>query len=428
MDEAPLTNRAEARRWRIGAGLAAGLACIVAIATLSARVLGQAAAPGGTPPRGPLKWTVGRGGALAYAPGVDAAHTGSAPFSLPTSRLRVAWSTHVQYTLHPLLIEQDGTVITVSPNGIVAALNDEGRESWSFSGPARASHPVLLSDGAVAYVDQASLVTAVRRGTPAFTTKPIGLVPPTAHFSALLPLRDGGFVAVVGAQAAWFDGRGAERERGRLPAGATTDGDLVSNGRSVYAVTSRGRVYELLPGNEAKEVGFFGGPIGNVAFADPDTMVAVVDNRALTRLSIGSGARSEVPGFEAADFVFGSPAAAGKTTCTFSSSLLKVFATCADTAGAVTRTGILTRAAGDGGALAPLAAEQALLIDAAGTVAYSVPRKVGVITKETGISSIDAGCSGFGGMEPGFMYLSPGPDKSFFGVCADGEVFKFVGK
>jgi hypothetical protein len=388
----------------------------------------------------PLTLVVGEPARGARADRVDAARTGFARSSLPTSGLHTEWKTPVGAVIeHAPLVDARGATYVIGTRGEVISLGRDGAERWRVSTNAMQPGPgALLSDDTLVFVDAAGEAVAVREGVVRWRSR---FGPPGVAKAGPLPLTDGGVVVATAAELEALDAEGRVRARATLPEGIAAP--LVSALGKVVAITASGAVWTWAPGApEATRVASFGFAIaGAAALADDHTLVAVRAGQALlVRVDLGRGTTSTwatSPG----GVWLGPPAMRGETAYVIESATTGELAVSIDLSGReLGRVLLLARAAaiGSDGGPTPIAGGTHCppVVDGAGTIAFATTDgSLGVVTatEHGGSAELLRGACGpapaaFALTSPAVVGLAPLSAGAFVAVCHSGSVLAVTGQ
>jgi hypothetical protein len=265
---------------------------LVLAAAAALTVFGAQVASGSEPidPSLPQRWTVGAPRGAAPMARVDAQRSGRSADPLPSAP-RVLWRARVQGGVgHAVAVDGSGSVVVASQIATLSEIRADGRIAWTARTGATpaASAPVLLSDGTrVVLNGGGELLGFDAAGKPRMAVK-LSLVT-SGRVAEPLPLDDGGLIVAAGRTALRLDRAGSPRASTRLDAEIVV---LAARGVETLLVTERGDVHAWHPPAEPRKLGSFAGRVDGAAVAR-GRMTAVVDQRRLVDLELGTGLRSE---------------------------------------------------------------------------------------------------------------------------------------
>ncbi len=276
------------------------------------------------PPGAPLTVIVGPSGGSAAAPTterLDAQRRSLSNVPLPTRSLGIVWTRQLRPLAGSPVIEDDGTVLTVSERGDAVFVNPDGSDAGRLSiGPGPMSAPLLLGDGTIVAANGAGELVGIRRMEVAFRSRvadpqapadPTRL-PPQLMMRAsgrsrgrtaasprpfagmmrpyLMPTEDGGLLVAVGRDLVTTDSSGAIKARAR--AFDAVVAPPVAVGGVVALVGAGGAVssWDLTSGVDGvRSRGSFGGSVEGVAAFDARHLVGIVKGTSVVSLDLESG-------------------------------------------------------------------------------------------------------------------------------------------
>jgi hypothetical protein len=310
----------------------------------------------------------------ARADRIDVARTGLSRTPLPASALRVEWRVSTGVPLdHAPLVDARGTLYVVSARGEAIAVARDGTERWRVpTGAVDPGPPALLSDDTLVVIAAGDAV-GLRDGVVRWRAR-VGVADPADP--GPLPLDDGGVVVPAGHDLAVLDAEGHERTRTVLPE-APAAPLLWTLGR-VVVVGASGTVWTWVPGaaEPARAATFGSRTEGGAALASDRTLIAVVAGRtsvasvdllrgrpAVTRAIAPGGAWLGPPALRGEDATLAvlEPASELVVTVDASGRVL----------GRVLLAGHPPPARGDAGAPPTAGLTAPILVDRAGTVAFT---------------------------------------------------------
>ncbi len=359
----------------------------VLVGAMSATARGQS-----LDPERPRTLVVGPASGPSPAERGDGHRSGFARAPLPSGTLRVAWRRSIGPSIeHAPLVALDGKIVVFTVRGDLVELDEEGTEQGRIALGAGSLGPgAILADGTVVTINAAGEAVGVSRSIVRFRTRvgDRGM----AEKVAPLALDDGGVVVANGvkggsservtSEIAALDAAGSVRARAFVPEQVVWP--LVATDRGVAAVSASGTIYLWSPGRELARAGSFGGTLdGGAAAFDGRTLLGVVDATRLVAVDLVRGLTSvlAVAGAGAAGALLGPPSVARGTRFAFEMSATPTSTStrllAVDSGGGATAFPIATFASmlEANGSVAPLVApvHTAMLVDAAGTVAFAGP-------------------------------------------------------